>query len=112
MPPAERKEPGHAYGIHRVLDAKRRLPQAADKLDNSLPIFSNEILLSVERLNIDAASFVQMEKETGGDPEAISRIVVASNPRSRNDWSATSKIRARVSSLFPLAFSTLNMFNL
>lgn len=76
MPLAERKEPGHPFGIHRVVDTKRRLPQAADKLDNSLPIFSNEILLTVERLNIDAASFVQMEKETGGDPEAISRIVV------------------------------------
>lgn len=75
MPPAERSG-GHPLGLHRVLDTKKRLPQAADKLDNTLPIYSNEILLQVELLNIDAASFVQMEKETGGKPEAISAIVM------------------------------------
>lgn len=71
----ERKEPGHPFGIHRVLDEKIRLPQAADRLDNSLPIYSNEILLNVEMLNIDAASFVQMEAETGKDPHRIAGIV-------------------------------------
>lgn len=72
----ERKETASPYGIHRVLDAKSCLPQAADKLDNSLPIFSNEIALSVARLNIDAASFVQMEDEAGRDDQRIARIVM------------------------------------
>lgn len=76
MPPAERAEPGHPLGIHRVLDEKRRLPQAADRLDASMPIYSNEIRIDVERLNIDAASFVQMEGETKGDAEKIAAIVV------------------------------------
>jgi L-erythro-3,5-diaminohexanoate dehydrogenase len=75
VPLAERSQPGHPLGLHRVLDAKKRLPQAAEKIDNTLPIYPNEILLDVERLNIDAASFVQMEKETGGDPKAIAAIV-------------------------------------
>ncbi len=76
MPPTERVELGHPLGLHRVLDAKKRLPQAADRIDNSLPIYSNEILLAVERLNIDAASFVQMEKQTHSDADAIASIVL------------------------------------
>ncbi|MCB9253121.1 MAG: L-erythro-3,5-diaminohexanoate dehydrogenase [Bdellovibrionaceae bacterium] len=57
--------------MHRTLDGGAQLPQGASKLDNSLPIYSNEVLISVRRLNIDAASFVQMEKEFGGDPKVI-----------------------------------------
>ncbi len=67
---------GHRLGLHRVLDKKFRLPQAAKCLDNSLPIFSNEILVQVDYLNIDAASFVQMEKTTGGNEKAIGRLVL------------------------------------
>jgi len=76
MANAERDKPGHPFGIHRVLDEKIRLPQAAEKLDNTLPIYSNEIAIDVERLNIDAASFVQMEKETGRNAKAIGEIVL------------------------------------
>ncbi len=68
---------GNPLGIHRVLDVEPRLPQPAERLDNSLPIYSNEILIEVERLNIDAASFVQMEAETGGDAEKIAEIILA-----------------------------------
>ena len=74
---AERAEPGHPLGLHRVIDPKPRLPQAADRLDNTLPIFSNEILIEVERLNIDAASFVQMEKAAHGDTAKIALNVMA-----------------------------------
>lgn len=73
---AERKNLGNFFGIHRVLDSKVTLPQAALRLDNSLPIYPNEILIQVERLNIDAASFVQMEKETRGDSKKIARIIL------------------------------------
>jgi L-erythro-3,5-diaminohexanoate dehydrogenase len=76
MEKTERKEKGHPFGIHRVLDAQVVLPQAAEKIDNSLPIYSNEILLKVEKLNIDAASFVQMEEETGKDPKKIGEIIL------------------------------------
>jgi L-erythro-3,5-diaminohexanoate dehydrogenase len=71
----ERKEAGHALGVHRVRDTEPRLPQAAQTLDASLPIYPNEILIRVERLNIDAASFVQMEEETGKNPDRIGQIV-------------------------------------
>jgi len=71
----ERKKTGHVFGTHRVLDPKATLPQSAKRLDNQLPLFSNEILLEVEHLNIDAASFIQMEKETHSDPKKIAEII-------------------------------------
>lgn len=72
----ERKELGHVFGTHRVLDPKPTLPQSAQKLDTRLPIYSNEILIGVETLNIDAASFVQMEEVTHGSQEKISEIIL------------------------------------
>ncbi len=75
---AERTEAGHPLGLHRVIDRKARLPQAADRLDNALPIFSNEILIDVDRLNVDAASFVQMEK-TSKSPSEIGNLVMANS---------------------------------
>lgn len=71
----ERKETGHPFGLHRVLDKKKCLPQEAERIDNSLPIYSNEILIEVDRLNIDAASFVQMEKELNFDLNKIGQTV-------------------------------------
>ncbi|MCJ8345067.1 L-erythro-3,5-diaminohexanoate dehydrogenase [bacterium] len=48
------------FGTHRVISPKNALPQNAEKVDNSLPIKNNEILIDVEVLNIDSASFHQM----------------------------------------------------
>ncbi|MCO4782442.1 MAG: L-erythro-3,5-diaminohexanoate dehydrogenase [Candidatus Cloacimonetes bacterium] len=48
------------FGTHRVISPDNALPQNAEKVDNSLPIKDNEILLDVEVLNIDSASFYQM----------------------------------------------------
>jgi L-erythro-3,5-diaminohexanoate dehydrogenase len=56
---------GDAYGTHRVVDRPRSLPQQALGLDNDFSrIFDGEVLLAVETLNIDAASFTQMEQTT------------------------------------------------
>ncbi len=56
---------GCAYGTHRVLEPKGVLPQAAWKLDNSPQIYENEILVDVETLNVDAASFKQILSKCG-----------------------------------------------
>ena len=62
----------YRYGLHRVRGATRVLPQAAWSVENG-PDWGNgadyELLLDVERLNIDAASFRQMEEaaRTMGD---------------------------------------------
>ncbi len=51
-----------SLGVHRSIDPPGVLPQAARRLDPSLPIRDNEILVDVERLNVDAASFLEFEK--------------------------------------------------
>lgn len=56
------------YGSHRVLEPKGVLPQPALRLDNDFSkIEENEILVDVSALNIDSASFTQIEEEAGGD---------------------------------------------
>jgi L-erythro-3,5-diaminohexanoate dehydrogenase len=53
------------------------LPQPADVLDASgETIYETEIVVDVETLNVDAASFRQMEEASGGDPEAVGRLVL------------------------------------
>lgn len=63
------------YGLSRVVGEKGVLPQRARKLDASLPCREAELLIDVESLNIDAASFKQIKDDVGGDPARIaSRI--------------------------------------
>lgn len=51
---------GSKYGAHRVIEPKGLLPQAARKIDNTMEIYDNEILIDVSALNIDSASFRQL----------------------------------------------------
>ena len=62
---------GNKYGTHRVIDPVGSLPQPAFKISNDMTIFDNEILLDVDYLNIDSASFTQLKEEAGGDIEKI-----------------------------------------
>lgn len=58
---------GDPFGTHRSLDPKGGLPQPAERVDNDFTrLFAGEILLAVETLNVDAASFRQMEEASGG----------------------------------------------
>lgn len=63
------------YGTHRVIEPKSALPQNALKVDNSLPIRDNEILIDVDVLNIDSASFRQMKDACNGDIEAVKKMI-------------------------------------
>jgi L-erythro-3,5-diaminohexanoate dehydrogenase len=65
------------YGTHRVISPSGSLPQSADKIDNSLPIHDNEILIEVDTLNIDAASFRQMKDACGGDLTAVGNMILS-----------------------------------
>jgi L-erythro-3,5-diaminohexanoate dehydrogenase len=59
---------GCKYGSHRVLEPLGGLPQPALRLDSDMSrVFDNEILMDVTALNIDSASFTQLEEATGGD---------------------------------------------
>ncbi|MBU3091296.1 L-erythro-3,5-diaminohexanoate dehydrogenase [Clostridium sp. CM028] len=62
---------GCKYGTHRSLEPKGALPQPATKISNDMNIFDNEILIDVQALNIDSASFTQIEEEAGHDIEKI-----------------------------------------
>lgn len=63
---------GNKYGTHRVISPKGVLPQPADKIDNNMDeIYDNEILIDVQTLNIDSASFTDIYKFAEGDPERI-----------------------------------------
>ena len=66
---------GCKYGTHRVLEPKGALPQNAWRVDNMMKPYDNEILIDVDTLNIDAASFTQIKKEANGDDAEIARIV-------------------------------------
>ena len=62
---------GNKYGTHRVIEPKGTLPQSAFKISNDTIIFDNEILINVDYLNIDSASFTQLKEEAGGDVKKI-----------------------------------------
>jgi L-erythro-3,5-diaminohexanoate dehydrogenase len=66
---------GSPYGTHRVLEPLGVLPQGAWKIDNTMEICDNEILIDVSALNIDAASFTQIKAEAGGDVVKVGEIV-------------------------------------
>ncbi|MFA4873817.1 MAG: L-erythro-3,5-diaminohexanoate dehydrogenase [bacterium] len=68
---------GDRLGRHRVILPNGALPQAATKLNNSLPIYDNEILIDVTTLNIDSASFRQMKEAAGDKPEGVAKQVQA-----------------------------------
>ena len=49
-------------GLHRVLDDTVVLPQAAQRLDTRPELWPDEVRIRVERLNLDAASYRQLER--------------------------------------------------
>ncbi len=68
---------GDPTGLHRVLDDVVVLPQAAQRLDASAELYDDEVRISLERLNLDAASFRQLEAKHAGDPDAVRAEVLA-----------------------------------
>lgn len=75
------------YGLRRVVRPQGVLPQQAEVIDPRLPPGPDELLIDVERLNIDAASFRQLREECGGDPSRIAarvREIVAARGKMQN----------------------------
>ncbi|KJS03189.1 MAG: L-erythro-3,5-diaminohexanoate dehydrogenase [Desulfobulbaceae bacterium BRH_c16a] len=79
---------GNPFGSHRVLAPKGVLPQPAERIDNDFSrIWDNEMLIDVQFLNIDSASFTQIRAEQGDDDTKIcNRIleIVASRGKMHN----------------------------
>jgi L-erythro-3,5-diaminohexanoate dehydrogenase len=75
------------YGLGRVVGETGVLPQRARKLDPSLPLREAELLVDVESLNIDAASFKQIKDASGGNAEQMIstlRSIVAERGKMQN----------------------------
>lgn len=73
--PTSPTSPISPLGLHRVLEPEGVLPQAAWRLDPLAPPAEDEVRLSVERLNLDAASYRQLFEEHAGDGGAIREAV-------------------------------------
>ncbi len=73
MQPREVKQKfGDVFGTHRSLSPRGALPQPAHRLDNDFSrLFRGEMLLAVETLNVDAASFRQMEEDATKQGEPV-----------------------------------------
>ena len=56
-----------------MLEPAGVLPQAAQRLDTDPAIWTDEVRVRVERLNLDAASFRQLERKHDGDGDARPR---------------------------------------
>ena len=68
---------GNKYGTHRVIEPKGVLTQAAYKIDNNMDVlYSNEIICDVQSLNIDSASFTQIEETCSGDEQKIGEMIM------------------------------------
>ena len=68
---------GNKYGTHRVIEPQGVLTQAAYKIDNDMTkLYSNEIICDVISLNIDSASFTQIEQEQNGDEAKIAAKIL------------------------------------
>ena len=83
---------GDLYGTHRVISPKGALPQPADIIDNTMEIYDNEVLIDVHTLNIDSASFTEIEKRAEGDVEKIKEIIlgiVEKTGKHKNPWTGS-----------------------
>ena len=69
-------ESSSPVGLHRVVAPRGVLPQAAERLDTRRDIWPDEVRVRVERLNLDAASFRQLEGAHDGDGEAVRAAVL------------------------------------
>lgn len=65
------------YGTNRVIEPLNVLPQAANKIDNTMDIYDNELLIDVITLNIDSASFTQIKTATQSVPVLMEEMITS-----------------------------------
>ena len=79
--------PSSPLGLHRVIEPRGVLPQAAWRLDADPAIAPDEVRVRVDRLNLDAASYRQLHQAYAGDPDKIRAAVgeiIASRGKMQN----------------------------
>lgn len=65
------KGKGEYFGTHRVIRPEGLLPQAADKIDNTPEIWTNEILIEVIALQPTSSAFRNIKEKCGNDIEKM-----------------------------------------
>ncbi|MDD6043712.1 MAG: L-erythro-3,5-diaminohexanoate dehydrogenase [Eubacteriaceae bacterium] len=83
---------GDIYGTHRVISPAGVLPQPAEVIDNDMNIYDNEVLINIKTLNIDSASFTEIERRAGGDVEKIKETImniVETTGKHKNPWTGS-----------------------
>jgi L-erythro-3,5-diaminohexanoate dehydrogenase len=68
---------GCRYGTHRVIEPLGTLPQPAIRLDNTMEIYDNEVLIEVKTLNIDSASYTQIRQSCNDDAAKMKELILA-----------------------------------
>jgi L-erythro-3,5-diaminohexanoate dehydrogenase len=68
-------KPSCPYGTHRVIEPAGVLPQPAWRIDNTMDPRDNEILIDVQALNVDAASFTQIRQSAHDEVEQIAQKI-------------------------------------
>jgi L-erythro-3,5-diaminohexanoate dehydrogenase len=68
--------PSSPVGLHREVAPAGVLPQAAERLDTRRELWPDEVRIRVERLNLDAASFRQLERTHAGDGDLVRQAVL------------------------------------
>jgi L-erythro-3,5-diaminohexanoate dehydrogenase len=69
--------PGDPFGTHRALEPAHALPQPAWRVNNDFSqLYVGEMLIEVETLNIDAASFRQMEEAGAGEANSVRELIL------------------------------------
>lgn len=63
------------YGLHRVIEPRGVFPQAAWKLNPHLPLGEDEMLIRLEALHIDSASFRQLLAQTGNNETQLRQTI-------------------------------------
>ena len=66
---------GCPFGTHRVIEPSGALPQSAEKIDNRTTIWANELLIDVDTLNVDSASFSQMRVACNDNRQLIADMI-------------------------------------
>ncbi len=68
--------PSDPLGLARVIRPRGALPQQAECVDPGLALARDEMLIDVESLNIDSASFHQISEACGGDLQKIEKHIL------------------------------------
>ena len=68
---------GCRYGTHRVIEPQGTLPQPALRLDNTMEVYDNEVLIDVSTLNIDSASYTQIQQACQTNPELMKKMILS-----------------------------------